>query len=192
MVLSQNKQLNGLFCAFFCVELSQNTPPPVICTLQNRLFEMQLSPINRCAFPICLPLPSRLLHEADTLTSSWDDNALSEFSYRVFLSNKPPSPVRATSPPHSFVVTYLRAGFGMPSVILRSCPLLRKEWKRTKKESKKNGKRTQLRMDGGGASGADAAFPFVSWWLARWPKGVGSFRLATEVEWAKREPNGRF
>ena len=153
---------------------------------------MQLSPINRCAVPICSPLPSRLLHEADTLTSSWDDNALSEFSNRVFLNNKPPSPVRATSPPHSLVVTYLRAGFGMPSVILRSCPLLRKEGKRTKKESKKNGKRTQLRMDDGGASGSDAAGFFVGRWHAQWAKGVGSFRLATEVEWAKREPNGRF
>ncbi len=147
----------------------------VICIFQNRLFEMQLSPINRCAVPICLPLSSRLLHEADTLTSSWDDNALSEFSYRVFLNNKPPSPVRATSPLHSLDVTYLRAGFGMPSVILRSCPLLRKEGKRTKKESKKNGKRTQLRMDGGGALGSDAAVSFVNRWLARWAKGVGSF-----------------
>ena len=59
----------------------------------------------------------------------------------------------------SLVVTYLRAGFGMPSVIL---------------------------------SGSDDAGSFVSRWHARWAKGVGSFRLATEVEWAKREPNGRF
>ena len=37
-------------------------------------------------------------------------------------------------------------------------------------------------MDGGGASGADAAISFVSRWLARWAKGVGSFRLATDVD----------
>ena len=48
-----------------------------------------------------------------------------------------------TSPPFewryapSLVVTHLRAGFGMPSVILRSCPLLRKEGKRTKKRTEK-------------------------------------------------------
>ena len=44
---------------------------------------------------------------------------------------------------------HCRSSFGMGSVVLRSWSVLPKERKRTKKESKKDGKRTQLRDDDG-------------------------------------------
>ena len=55
-----------------------------------------------------------------------------------------------TKPAPPLALTHCRTRFQLPSVSLPPCPLLRKGRKRTKKESKKNGKRKQLREDDGG------------------------------------------